>query len=253
MTQSQKDAFYDKLFAMIINELKEDEGFLKYVLNNHFGMTKKEVFEAYPNTKNLIVSDISPRSRLKQKVDANFAEYKEQWLRMSPAELIERCEELEAVTRMAKELPSAVSEEDAEYLLRFRNPLEVVSDEWIRRDPAATSVFGECVDAVVHAPFGAWPSQCYNYYDCDDAALKEYDKASKYQDKEDAEKQIAKEAAKAAKKGLPYTAPENPETFKDYLDKWIYGVKDNDELLDKIGGARLAKLKVVPGLGYAKR
>ena len=107
--------------------------------------------------------------------------------------------------------------------------------------------------AWILTQFGAWPSQCYNYYDCDDAALKEYDKASKYQDKEDAEKQIAKEAAKAAKKGLPYTAPENPETFKDYLDKWIYGVKDNDELLDKIGGARLAKLKVVPGLGYAKR
>lgn len=134
MTQSQKDAFYDKLFAMIINELKEDEGFLKYVLNNHFGMTKKEVFEAYPNTKNLIVSDISPRSLLKQKVNANFADYKEQWLKMSPAELIERCEELEAVTRMAKELPSAVSEEDAEYLLRFKNPLEVVSDEWISRN-----------------------------------------------------------------------------------------------------------------------
>ena len=48
---------------------------------------------------------------------------------MQPAELIERCEELEAVTRMADELPSAVTEEDAEYLLRFRNPLEVVSDE----------------------------------------------------------------------------------------------------------------------------
>ena len=130
---------------------------------------------------------------------------------------------------------------------------ELVSDEWIRRDPAANSVFGECVSAVVHVPFGAWPSQCYNYYDCDDAAMKEYDKASKYQDKEDAEKQIAREAEKAAKKGLPYNAPVNPETFKDYLDKWVYSVKDNDELLDKIGGARLAKLKVIPGLGYAKR
>ena len=96
-------------------------------------------------------------------------------------------------------------------------------------------------------------SQCYNYYDCDDAAMKEYDKASKYQDKEDAEKQIAKEKAKAEKKGLPYNAPVDPETFKDYLDKWVYSVKDNDELLDKIGGARLAKLKVIPGLGYAKR
>lgn len=134
MTQSQKDAFYDKLFAMIVSELKEDEEFLKYVLNDHFGMTKKEVFEAYPNIKNLIVGDSSPRSLPKQKVNTNFAGYKEQWLKMSPTELIDRCEELEAVTRMAQELPSAVSDEDAEYLLRFKNPLEVVSDEWISRN-----------------------------------------------------------------------------------------------------------------------
>ena len=28
------------------------------------------------------------------------------------------------------------------------------------------------------APYGAWPAQCYDYYDDDDAALKEYDKAA---------------------------------------------------------------------------
>lgn len=128
---------------------------------------------------------------------------------------------------------------------------ELVSDEFIRRDPTLTRIFGQCVNAVVHTPYGAWPSQVYNYYDCDGDALKEYDKASKYQDAADAEKQIAAEAAKAEKKGVPYTAPVNPETFKDYLDKYVYGVKDNDELLNVIGGARLAKLKVVPGLGYA--
>ena len=44
---------------------------------------------------------------------------------------------------------------------------ELVSDEYIRRDPTLTRVFGECVSAVVHVPYGAWPSQCYNYYDCD--------------------------------------------------------------------------------------
>lgn len=128
---------------------------------------------------------------------------------------------------------------------------ELVSNEYIRRFPEQTKIFGACVQAVVHAPYGAWPSQCYNYYDCDGAALKEYDKASKYQDAEDAKKQIAREEEKAKAKGLPYTAPENPETFKDYLDKWVYGVKDNDELLNRIGGARLAALRVVPGLGYA--
>ena len=55
---------------------------------------------------------------------------------------------------------------------------ELVSDEYIRRDPTLNRIFGECVSAVVHAPYGAWPSQCYNYYDNDSHALKEYDKAS---------------------------------------------------------------------------
>ena len=149
---------------------------------------------------------------------------------------------------------------------------ELVSDEYIRRDPTLTKVFGACVDAVVHVPYGAWPSQCYNYYDCDGAALKEYDKASKYQDAEDAKAQLAKAAAKAKK--AADAKPEDakladaaakaakaaedaaagaaiPETFKDYLDKWVYSVKDETELLNKIGGARLAGLRVVPGLGYA--
>ena len=76
---------------------------------------------------------------------------------------------------------------------------ELVSDEYIRRDPTLTRIFGECVDAVVHCPYGAWPSQCYNYYDNDSHALKEYDKASKYQDKADAVEQLAKAAAKAVK------------------------------------------------------
>lgn len=128
---------------------------------------------------------------------------------------------------------------------------ELVSDEYIRRDPTLTRVFGQCVDAVVHAPYGAWPSQCYNFYDNDPAALKEYDKASKYQDAADAKAQIAAEAAKAEKKGLPYTAPVDPMTFQDFLDKWVYSVKDHKELLDKVGGARLMALKNVPGLGYA--
>ena len=151
---------------------------------------------------------------------------------------------------------------------------ELVSDEYIRRDPTLTKVFGECVNAVVHCPYGAWPSQCYNYYDNDSHALKEYDKASKYQDQEDAKAQLEKAAVKAekaaagkpddakladaaararkaaddAKNGVAF-----PETFKDYLDKWVYSVKDNEELLDKIGGSRLMRLKNEPHLGYSTR
>lgn len=149
---------------------------------------------------------------------------------------------------------------------------EIVSDEWIRRDPTLTRIFGECVDAVVRAPYGAWPAQCYNYYDDDDKGLKEYDKASKYQDAEDAKAQLAKAAAKAEKAAA--AKPEDakladaaarakkaaedaaagvkiPETFKDYVEKWVYSCEDQSALLDKIGGSRLMRLKNEPHLGYS--
>lgn len=149
---------------------------------------------------------------------------------------------------------------------------EIVSDEFIRRDPTKTRIFGECVQAVVKAPYGAWPSQCYAYYDDDDAGLKEYDKASKYQDAEDAVKQLEKAAAKAAK--ALEKAPEDeklklaaenaqkafefaksgekiPETFKDFLEKWVYSCEDQSALLDKLGGSRLMRLKNEPHLGYS--
>ena len=125
---------------------------------------------------------------------------------------------------------------------------EVVSDEYIRRDPTRPKIFGACVDAVVHAPYGAWPSQCYGYYDDDVDALREYDAASKYYDQKDAEQILRREAAK---KGVEYDPDVQVETFTDYLQKYVYGVKDHAALLDKLGATRLIKLKNVPGLGYA--
>ena len=44
-----------------------------------------------------------------------------------------------------------------------------------------------------------------------------------------------------------------PETFKDYLDKYVYGVKNHEELLDVIGGKRLTDLRIEPHLGYSTR
>ena len=54
----------------------------------------------------------------------------------------------------------------------------------------------------------------------------------------------AKKAAEDAAAGVAI-----PETFKDYLEKWVYSVKDNEELLDKVGGSRLMRLKNEPHLG----
>mgnify|MGYP003589433807 CR=1 FL=1 len=100
---------------------------------------------------------------------------------------------------------------------------ELVSDEEIRKDPTLTSIPGFCVDAVVHVPYGAHPSQCYDYYDYDAALMKEYDVASK-----------------------------TDEAFAEYMKKWVYDIPDHDAYLNKLGATRLIGLKVVPGLGYAK-
>ncbi len=133
MTQERKDQLYDQMIAWICEHIPNDED-LFLTLHGHFGMTQDELHEHCIESLDSFFPEETARSRLKQKVNANFAEYKERWLKMTPTELIDRCEELEAVTHMAQELPSAVSDENAEYLLRFKNPLEVVSDEWISRN-----------------------------------------------------------------------------------------------------------------------
>jgi glutaconate CoA-transferase subunit A len=101
---------------------------------------------------------------------------------------------------------------------------QLVSNEEIRLDPNLNSIPGFVVDAVVHAPHGAHPSQCYNYYDYDAQFFRDYDKASG-----------------------------NDEQFKSFLDEWAYGVKSHEEYLNKLGAVRLIKTRVVPGLGYAPK
>lgn len=101
---------------------------------------------------------------------------------------------------------------------------EIVTEEEIRKDPTKNSIPQFCVDAVVHAPYGAHPSQVYNYYDYDPDFYKMYDKVSS-----------------------------TTEDFKAFVKEWIYDVKDNDAYIDKLGASRLAKLKVVPGFQYAAK
>lgn len=81
--------------------------------------------------------ELDVQAQLKQKLTDCFEQYKAEWLQKRPDALIEAAEEIAAVQWMFKELPDAVSDEDAAYLLRFKNPLEVVSDYW-------TDMYGSC-------------------------------------------------------------------------------------------------------------
>ena len=77
---------------------------------------------------------------LKEKLQNCCEQYKAGWLQKRPDVLIEEAEEIASIQRMFKELPDAVTEEEAEYLLRFKNPLEVVADQWQSMNGSGTVV-----------------------------------------------------------------------------------------------------------------
>lgn len=96
---------------------------------------------------------------------------------------------------------------------------ELVSDEEMRKDPNANTLPGNCIDAVVHMPYGAHPSQCFGYYDYDPEELKLYDKVSRTQ-----------------------------EDFDEYIKNRVFAT--HEEYLNTIGKEKLETLIVDKDYGY---
>jgi glutaconate CoA-transferase, subunit A len=100
---------------------------------------------------------------------------------------------------------------------------ELVDTNVLRKHPDQNNIPFLHVDAVVHVPYGAYPTACYGYYDYDPACLTHYAKSA-----------------------------EDNELYQEYLQTFIYGVKDHEEFLTLNGGlAQLGKIKADPTTGYA--
>lgn len=78
------------------------------------------------------------------------------------------------------------------------------------------------VDAVVHAPNGAYPTACFNHYDYDPLYLKMYAKHAK-----------------------------DDTLHKEYLEKYIFGVEDYQATINMMGDNRMDVIKADPRTGYA--
>lgn len=101
---------------------------------------------------------------------------------------------------------------------------QLVSEEDIRRNPNDTVIPAYCVNAVVHVPWGAYPTAVPGCYDYDYDGLKYY-------------QQCAKSA----------------EGFRDYLDRYVYGVRDFEEYLERATTpATYRNLAIDPRLGYSR-
>ena len=94
---------------------------------------------------------------------------------------------------------------------------EIVDTSVIRRDPNRTLVPGIVVDHVVHEPWGCHPSYAQGYYDRDNDFYVKWEEISR-----------------------------DPKTYQDYLNEFVYGVKDREAYLQKMGAGLLDRLKAKP-------
>lgn len=92
---------------------------------------------------------------------------------------------------------------------------EIVEESIIRSDPNRTMIPGIVVSAVCHVPFACHPSYAQGYYDRDNEFYLAWDKIS-----------------------------QNADATKEYLDTWVYGVKDRSEYWEKLGEEVHSRLEV---------
>jgi glutaconate CoA-transferase subunit A len=92
---------------------------------------------------------------------------------------------------------------------------EIVDEAVIRSDPNRTMIPGIVVSAVCHVPFACHPSYAQGYYDRDNEFYLAWDKIS-----------------------------ESAETTRQYLDEWVYGVKDRAEYWQKLGAETHRRLEI---------
>lgn len=91
---------------------------------------------------------------------------------------------------------------------------EIVDSEEIRQTPDRTIIPYYLVDAVVEAPFGSHPGEMCYLYRRDEPQIREWVEAA-----------------------------QEPQTTRDYLEKYIYNVRDHQQYLELIGAERLESLR----------
>jgi glutaconate CoA-transferase subunit A len=101
---------------------------------------------------------------------------------------------------------------------------EIVDEAVIRSDPNRTLIPGFIVDAVVHEPWGAHPSNAQGYYDRDNSFYLKWEGISR-----------------------------DPKSLNNYLDEFVFGVPDRAAYLSKLPDLRdrlAAKPAMSAGVNY---
>jgi len=101
---------------------------------------------------------------------------------------------------------------------------EIVPEAEMRKLPEANQIPYFTVDAIVECPWGAFPSAVPFYYDYDAPFMRGMDAASR-----------------------------NETDMKKWVDEWIFGPKNWEDFLVKLGSKKLLDLRADSVTGYSTR
>ena len=101
---------------------------------------------------------------------------------------------------------------------------ELVPEAELRRNPEGNQIPFFTVDCIVVQPWGAFPSSVPFYYDYDAPFMRTMDAVSRKEDEQ-----------------------------KKWLDEWVFGPKNWEEFLVKLGAQKLLDLKADSVTGYSTR
>lgn len=99
---------------------------------------------------------------------------------------------------------------------------EIVETEFLRQEPERNQIPFLHVDAVVHLPYGAWPTACHRCYDYDPVYLSEY-----------------------------YQQAQDETLFAKNRNHYVYQPATHQDLLNLLGAERLKNIAADPRTGYA--
>lgn len=130
MTVERTNELFDKMLAWIYEHIREEEELFR-VLHDKIGFTKVEANHCGIDTVDHLYEQLPIVQQFNEKIQTRFNEYKSYWRTFTNEELIDHCEEIYTITRLAEKLPRQITPEQAEYFLKFVDPLEVISGTMI--------------------------------------------------------------------------------------------------------------------------
>jgi len=94
-------------------------------------------------------------SELERRIDREFTEYEDAMLEHGAAYVFAKCSEINAMCTcynlLTIKLVQAADMPSIEYLARFRQPLKVVCDEWIKLDRKHEEAFDSMLQALMES------------------------------------------------------------------------------------------------------